>query len=223
MNHPNFNNRTSITYTVQDLAARYAHDLTQSFSAMRDCVLIGSSFGGVVAYELAQRLMDVGIMVKSMALLDSPWPGPSSSPVSLTAPAFLRNVFNIASSASPASKPLAPGTTEAERLHLAVEQALASGPPDEQSQVYKYDWQTMLALYVDNVLALRAYSLDVASKINIPCLYVKASHSDINNRCEEWGRILPKLSFEEVDAEHALVCQGKNGEDVAKFIATTIV
>lgn len=201
MNHPNFNDRISMMYTVQDLAERYAHDLTQSFSSMRDCVLVGSSFGGVVAYELSQRLMEAGIVVKSMALLDSPWPGLSSSPKALTALAFLQNVFNIASSTSPAVKSIEPGTTEAERLLLAVEQALATGPPAEQSQVYRHDWRTMLALYVESVLALRAYSLDDASKINIPCLYVKASHSDVNNRCEEWEQILPRLSFEEVDTE----------------------
>ncbi|KZP12421.1 hypothetical protein FIBSPDRAFT_798902 [Athelia psychrophila] len=221
--HPNFRGRASMAYNVQDLAQLYARDLTQSFGSMSECVLVGASFGGVVAWDLSQRLAQMGVVVKSIALLDSPWPGPSSSPQALTASAFLQNVFSITSSTDASSEPESSDTSEVGRLLSAVGLALSTGPPAEQAEVHKHDWQTMLALYVEAVLAVRAYSLDDSSKLDIPCVYVKASHSEVSDRCEQWGKILPRLSIGDVDAEHASVCKGKNGEDVAKFIADTLL
>lgn len=227
--HPNFGGRTSKTYSVEDLAKLYAHDLKQSFSSMKECVLVGASFGGVVAWDLSRTLSQAGVVVKSIALLDSPWPGSSSSPEALTAPAFLRNVFSITSSATATSDSEtsdvfpASYSTEVERLSTVVGQALSTVPVEDKDRVQKYDWRMMLALYVESVLALRAYSLDNTSRLDIPSLYVKASHSETSDACEQWGRVLPKLSVKDLDAEHALICKGKNGEDVAAFIAETLL
>ncbi|WNG56962.1 acyltransferase domain-containing protein [Archangium gephyra] len=61
--------------TVEEMAAHYL-EVLRSVRPSGPYLLVGASFGGAVAYEMARRLSAEGHPVPLCALLDSPGPGP---------------------------------------------------------------------------------------------------------------------------------------------------
>ena len=59
--------------TVQAAARAYLHELA-SLRAVDGVHLVGHSFGGWIAFEMALRLQEAGRRVHSLTLLDSEWP-----------------------------------------------------------------------------------------------------------------------------------------------------
>ena len=47
-------------YTVIDLGDLYAWDFQHTFGEMKECVVIGTSFGGIVGVEAARCLVQDG-------------------------------------------------------------------------------------------------------------------------------------------------------------------
>jgi pimeloyl-ACP methyl ester carboxylesterase len=233
LEHPNFSRPGSETYSVRDLSELYACDLKRSFDTMRECVLVGASFGGIVAFELSQTLLQSGILVKSISLVDSPWPGSDSTVQALSGSAFLRNVFGVI--ADPDLPPPADSgdyffgeinmhssishSSEVERLTSAVSSALSGVPSQEKEKIEKYNWRGLLAVYVENVLALLGHSIDNSLRLDVPALYVKATRSCTVDCSPQWAAVLPRLSVTEIEAEHALSYTGKNGGEVARLIS----
>ncbi|KIK03065.1 hypothetical protein K443DRAFT_491447 [Laccaria amethystina LaAM-08-1] len=85
-------------YSVVNLGDLYARDLQHTFGGMKECVVIGASFGGVVGVEISRCLVRGGIAVKSLNLLDSPWPTLSESlEGALTSRALVSNLFGNSS------------------------------------------------------------------------------------------------------------------------------
>ncbi|CAK5278814.1 unnamed protein product [Mycena citricolor] len=79
---------------INELATRYVKDMPPT---CRDVVLVGASFGGLVATAMLGPMQEAGIQVRAVALIDSPFPGSTSADVLLTADAFVRNVFSAES------------------------------------------------------------------------------------------------------------------------------
>jgi thioesterase domain-containing protein len=71
--------------SVQALADRYAETVLDTHGRGRLC-LLGWSFGGVVAHEIAVRLGEIGVPVPVLVLVDSWLPGTDSMP---TGPALV--------------------------------------------------------------------------------------------------------------------------------------
>jgi thioesterase domain-containing protein len=94
LEHPNYVQPTSRQYSVDDLSELYLTALKQYSGAIKECVLVGASFGGVVAVKLATELPQHGFAVSSIALLDTPWPG-SLSAGAFSVHGFLRDVYGI--------------------------------------------------------------------------------------------------------------------------------
>ncbi|MFB6373362.1 MAG: alpha/beta fold hydrolase [Bradymonadaceae bacterium] len=67
---PGFGAKDAIPESIDRLAQHYVEDLSE-ISRLDECRLIGWSFGGVVAFELASALRDHGLQVDHLCLLDA--------------------------------------------------------------------------------------------------------------------------------------------------------
>jgi amino acid adenylation domain-containing protein len=81
---------------VEEMAEAYVREI-QALRPKGPYLLAGQSFGGLVVYEMAQRLVAAGQDVRMLALLDTYGPGYRTFPSSLhRAESHLRNVWNLA-------------------------------------------------------------------------------------------------------------------------------
>lgn len=231
--HPNLNLNASgptpaTPYSVSELADRYADDLARI--GVKEVVLVGSSFGGVVCVELARLLLQKEAMtVKGVALLDSPWPSMDVAVEALTWRAFLRNLFDVTSAEADAQ--IGPGSAlemslsahaaAVETLTAEITAALALVDGSQRAAVERRDWKKLLTIYAENVLALGEYSQQgpiPGLETRAPSLYVRAG-SRSSEHVDSWGGVLEGMRVEEVDGGHAGVCSGERAGRVAAFLA----
>ncbi|MFK4691298.1 thioesterase domain-containing protein [Streptomyces pristinaespiralis] len=107
---------------VTALAARCLDELAAAGAVAEPFTLVGWSFGGVVAYEMAARLHAAGEggAVRDLVLLDSIAPVPAFKRTDeLMEPAMLLDWFAMYLAAK-RGRPLALGLSAAERRHLAA-------------------------------------------------------------------------------------------------------
>lgn len=70
---PGFEGEQAPLARIEDMATRYLHAMRQR-QAQGPYLLGGASFGGLVAFEMAQQLLAMGQQVKLLFLLDTPGP-----------------------------------------------------------------------------------------------------------------------------------------------------
>jgi thioesterase domain-containing protein len=220
--HPNLlhdSKSLTTTYSVKDLSQLFAQEMISIFSAVKGWIVVGASFGGVVAVDLAKELRVVGKEVKSLILFDSPWPGADSARDSLTATSFVRNVFGIMLSEHQTT-----GTDEetfnVEHLHSSILRAQERLSPDIKDVMESSDWKKLLPVYVENVLTLRAHEFSSSEELDFGGAYFVAQRGDIGKRnVEKWKRMLPNVAFHELEASHADLYVGENAGLVGNIVS----
>lgn len=215
--HPKFVRPSSETlrYSVEDLASLYVAVLEQYSQKINKCVLVGASFGGVVAVEMAKRLSSREITVSSLVLLDSPIPGSSSAAEKdLSMGSFLKNVYNVHYTDLTFWTNGTASAFNITQLETFLTTAAARDPALIDS-IIKSDWKTLAKVYSENVSALMGYSVDGVS-IEIPALYIHAGAEGLST---PWTNVLSCLSVGYIDAPHALIYSGDHAERVADMIA----
>jgi acyl transferase domain-containing protein/thioesterase domain-containing protein len=158
--------------TVEDMAAHYLAQV-KSVAPRGPYLLVGSSFGGVIAYELGRRLSLEGHAVPLCALLDSPGPGYLPPPFADEADevaAFVRDWLAIA------PEQLRGGSV-AEKLRRVLDEAARGDVPIGFSSID--EGLRLLAVWRANVEALRSY--DAPAWPHGELQYVRAAERDPRN------------------------------------------
>jgi acetoacetyl-CoA synthetase len=118
-------------HRIEDMAAYYLDALNQ-LQLQGSCVLIGYSFGGLVAFEMARRLSEAGKNVALLVLVDT-YPHPRYLPTDQRIRLFSKRVLgHIHSMAKmPIRRAMAYFTDGVERrLHIAESHRLRTLPPE---------------------------------------------------------------------------------------------
>ncbi|CAK5263677.1 unnamed protein product [Mycena citricolor] len=176
---------------INELATRYVKDMPPT---CRDVVLVGASFGGLVATAMLGPMQEAGIQVRAVALIDSPFPGSTSADVLLTADAFVRNVF------SAESRPAL--SAEEATLDLATFAARHGS-----------DIRALAGTYEKNVKAMAEWL--PSGPYATSALYVAATAGEVDER---WEAAFSGMSVERVEGEHAGAWIGDNAVKVAGWI-----
>jgi thioesterase domain-containing protein len=197
---------------------------------MREVILVGASFGGVIAFELSRSLHAAGAepRIKALALLDSP-----CLPVAIKPSAhdFLRDLFGIPTSidAIPQS-PECSGDggasvwdAQVSRLASEVEDILKNASAHDRARVQRHDWRKLLDVYVENVLALNAHHSTNQAVFDCPALYVRATSSAFTKQAERWSMNVPSIKIVDVESTHSDVCAGPLGEEIAAELSALIL
>ncbi|CAK5278577.1 unnamed protein product [Mycena citricolor] len=177
---------------INELATRYVKDMPPT---CRDVVLVGASFGGLVATAMLGPMQEAGIQVRAVALIDSPFPGSTSADVLLTADAFVRNVF------SAESRPAL--SAEEATLDLAAFAARHGS-----------DIRALAGTYEKNVKAMADWL--PSGPHTTSALYVAAATDEVDER---WKAAYSGMSVERVEGEHAGAWIGDNASKLAGWIA----
>ncbi|KAF9522313.1 hypothetical protein CPB83DRAFT_887614 [Crepidotus variabilis] len=216
--------------SVKDLGQIYANDLIYLFKGMKECVLIGASFGGLVAVELYQQLTEEGIIVKSLSLLDSPWPTRKATSNLLKPSTIIRNLFgNMAKDAlfnhldhrvadlSPPESYDIP--SQCAFILSSIHNALSCANPKDRAVIERHDWKALIPVYIENVHATRDFAISDDLHLDVPTLYVRAALTSVINRLDKWKTVFPKLNVHEVEADHASFYSGTYAKTVATLIS----
>jgi len=158
--------------TVEDMAAHYLAQV-RSVAPRGPYLLVGSSFGGVIAYELGRRLSLEGHAVPLCALLDSPGPGYLPPPFADEAEEvaeFVRDWLAIAPERLR-------GGSVAEKLRRVLDEAARGDVPIGFSRVD--EGLRLLAVWRANIEALRSY--DAPAWPHGELQYVRAAERDPRN------------------------------------------
>jgi thioesterase domain-containing protein len=137
--------------TVEDMAAHYLERI-RSVQPVGPYLLVGSSFGGMIAYELGRRLSLDGQAVPLCAMLDSPGPGYLPQAFSDDAESVAELVRGGLSIAPDQLR----GLSVTEQLQLVLEKAARSGVQLAFSSVDQ--GRHLMAVWRANSEALHAYS-----------------------------------------------------------------
>ena len=239
LEHPTFASQSSSqqegelrikTYSVVSLGDLYARDLQRTFGVMKECVVIGASFGGVVGVETSRCLVRDGIAVKSLNLLDSPWPAPSEIlEGALTSRALVANLFgnSVGNALSFSNSDLVCANAEPDDISSSlisiISAALSDASPSEREAVEKYNWKALVPVYVENVYALREFSFPADIGLDVPAVYVRAILGGVSSGLDHWKIALPQLVVHEIDADHASFYSGSYAETVGAMISDNVV
>lgn len=239
LEHPTFASRSSYQqesklrmkkYSVVNLGDLYARDLQHTFGGMKECVVIGASFGGIIGVETSRCLVRDGIAVKSLNLLDSPWPALSESlEGALTSRALVANLFgnSVGNALSLSNSDLIYANAEPDDISISlissISAALSEASPLEREAVEKYNWKALVPVYVENVYALSEFSFPADIGLDIPAVYIRAILSGVSSGLDHWKIALPQLLVYEVDADHASFYSGRYAEMVGAMILDNVV
>jgi thioesterase domain-containing protein/malonyl CoA-acyl carrier protein transacylase len=137
---------------VAEIAGRYVTAI-QTIQQHGPYLLGGFSFGGVVAFEIAQQFQAAGELVDLLTLIDTPWPG--TIPDDLDAErAVVELLLNADPGTTAAIEQIWQGAPE-ERLRACLEyaQRVQRFPPDFELPAF----QRLIEMLLGHLQALRSY------------------------------------------------------------------
>ncbi|HEX4494362.1 MAG TPA: non-ribosomal peptide synthase/polyketide synthase [Thermoanaerobaculia bacterium] len=181
---------------VEDMASLYVESLL-AFRPQGPYLLAGSSFGGLIAYEVASRLRALGREVALVALLDVSAPGPSVEAEYDGEAKGELAIFNYVTGGDP-TMPLERLRTLApeERLELILQRGRENGAFAASFGVPELRW--LVEVVSANQRAIRAY-VPAASDLRVTFLHAAASESS----AESWsGLALGGVEVHEVPGNH---------------------
>jgi thioesterase domain-containing protein/acyl carrier protein len=189
---------------IEDAAARYAGAVAGAVPA-GPLDLLGWSYGGLVAYEMARKLREVGREVRTLVLLDVPAPGERVQEGE-EAPAVAR--------AASASWGLELAEHDAHEVAVAARAAGAVPADVDDGQVAA--WLTGVAARMDAVEAYRPRPYE--GKV----VLVRGTESDIGRTRDEllgWRRhVTGSLALEWAPGSHYSVVRGAGARAVAAIV-----
>lgn len=184
--------------TVEAMAQRYADELESEVRGS-SCILLGWSFGGVVALELAHELSGRGVDVSRVVMLDTY--SPVMAPDRDELEEWARFAADLASTVGLASDQFA---NYADKVMLGDfdtrVQGLAEAAREWSAGAFTLDEPTIRALFKvfdDNYRAYRTHS---PKRTELPVTLLQATRVDPRDR--GWGAVLPKLNVVMLETDH---------------------
>jgi thioesterase domain-containing protein len=212
-------------YSVNDLGKMYANDLKRLFETMKECVLIGASFGGVVAVELYQHISEAGILVKSLNLLDSPWPTSESIVDVLKPSSVISNLFGDRVRDALFKHPHVTGQfppdipSQCASMISIINDALTHTNSDDRDAFERHDWRVLIRVYIENLHTLRKFTFSQDLRLEVPVLYFRATLNEASAGLDLWKVAIPQLSVHDIEADHASLYSGVNAQKVSVLIS----
>jgi thioesterase domain-containing protein len=226
--HPSIDSNLN-PYSVSDLGELYADDLKGLFKTMKECVLIGASFGGVVAVELYQHISEAGIRVKSLNLLDSPWPTSESIADALKPSSVISNLFGDtvrdALFKDPHVADEFPTDISSQCISMIsiINDALSQANPADRDAFERHDWRVLIRVYIENLHTLREFAFPQDLRLEVPTRYFRATLNEATSaETDLWKVAIPQLSVHDIEADHASLYSGVNAQKVSKLISENV-
>ena len=195
--------------TVEAMAQRYVDELESAHGPLDGCELVGWSFGGVIAHEMARVLHDRGVDVAHLYLIDAWTPAAQPPPVWTAFEQFAIDIaaqFGVSVDSLQAARYREGG--EFERLASVLPSAASASPPELRDR---------FATFSRN---LAAFDRHKPSAIAVPTTLFCATHDDVGSQDRGWGAVSEAaLKIIAVDADHYGIMRGS----FARMIATQIV
>ncbi|PSF38570.1 non-ribosomal peptide synthetase, partial [Aphanothece hegewaldii CCALA 016] len=169
--------------SVEEMAQYYLEAI-QTVQPQSPYLIGGWSFGGLVAYEIAQQLQKQGETVSFLGLIDTHIP--DDEPLNLEHPLnLLADLFNIE---RPEIEPEYVNLSQEEQLIYAFEIAQKTNliPDDFDLEQAQYLWQ----VYQKNVMALNAYKpQSYTGQITLFQATENTLAQEIQNNLEKWSEL----------------------------------
>lgn len=190
---------------IQDMAAHYLAEVRkiQSHGPYR---LLGYSFGGLIAYELAHQLMAAGEAVSYLGLIDTTCnPAP-------TAPDSTSSILRMSRLAG-----LAVDEAEIEAIPAGERFAWLAKLACDESAVLPCDAKQYFALLVGNHVANNAYQ---PPRSSLPVHLITAVRNRLPhpNPTLGWDAVARNLHVSQVDAFHNDIIVGPQASQLTKII-----
>ena len=218
-----------VPHTIVEAAAKaYIKDISYQIQDMGSCHLVGHSFGGWVAFEMALQLTAMGVEVKTLSLIDSEDPS-SVSERSMNHLDNLQHLIKVLEQSSETSLNLPRESfldlTEIERLSLIHSRMISVGllPANSKLQVVKGIVRTFLSnLNTD---------YNPSSSFTGRTLLLTAEEQDdediddntvSNEPKQNWVGHAPNLVEGKVEGNHMTILKKPNVKTIAKYIEAGI-
>jgi pyochelin synthetase len=194
-------NQHNVMNSIHEMLDVYLQEI-QSVQPSPPYRLGGWSMGGVIAYEAAQRLIQQGLEVESLILIDSPAPVRSGSPE------YNKMVSWFVSDVAEAGQPLELSCFQTGRIYedLVIESLREAQQLGFIPSGNVEDLRPLFDVFQCNINALHKYQA-LPLKADIPCLLIMATQN-VQERVasesrEMWRSLLPKETlFYEVEGNH---------------------
>jgi thioesterase domain-containing protein len=194
--------------TIEEMAERYARILSER-DAAQPCELIGFSMGGLIALEVAARLLQRGVPVRLVGLIDPPVPG---SLVEVDPAWTLRG---IAEGLGVATLEEAETDDVEQLIELLLDGARAAGTLP--STFTMQDMHRTLDLHRVNRRAAVDYL--PAQPLPMDVRLLGAGVSELDRKLAGWAPFVAgRIRGEAVEADHATILAGPNAATVSAIL-----
>lgn len=213
LNHPTHPNPGGNSLSVAELAHHFTNTLRSHLTAS-PLTLIGASFGGIIATEMAQIIRNDNLVSSDdlmLVLLDSPAPriNEISSSISVTpisdSEEANRSSIGSSPSSSRGSQCSPPSSLTTSR------ESLPSNIPTSK------DDSAVDALQTEDILALRELEAP-KQPLEIKSLYVGSEETWTEQTRASWNALLPSCRFEKVPGGHVSIWHGETVEKVVEMM-----
>lgn len=203
--------------TVADLATRYLRAIAAERPGEPIC-LLGWSFGGVIAYEMAQRLERAGTPARQLIVIDTPALGRAPMPAQRAVlRRFLADLTGVAPfSEQPeldralAGRPA--GEPVEDTFAALIEQGVLPADLDDDTLTQRYQ------VFHANVTAL--YDYQPAGRYHGPMVAMSARESP--EEAMDWSALAPGVTAVPLPGDHYTIWQGENLVVLAELISRSL-
>lgn len=197
LEHPNYVRPGGTSYSIEQLAAQFVAAIdSQSLNSKR-YVLIGASFGGVVAFQMIRTLLSSRSKSPAdvqLVLLDSP----AAAQVVIDGPA---KVLQEEEDSDITNKEPSPPVADPAVSDVQAENA------------------TALAGYEAAAIGIGIGTQDIDALYIAACSTAAAKTDNLQGRGETyWSGVLSKMSVERISGDHMDIWRGPNAASTVRFI-----
>ena len=213
---PGFDGVREPVGSVTELGAEYAETLLE-FHDGGDFLLLGWSFGGMIALDLAARLTAAGAKVPHVVLVDVGLPGKSDPPSDQEMTRHFLRDFLLALGSSPAGlAPLLAGLPPDAAGEAAFEAAAAAGTlPAELDVELLTERYTVFRAHLE-----AAYGFEAPEPYQGPVTHLLASDSGPPSPL--WSTLAPALTEHVLPGDHYSIWTGESLPRLAHLIGAAL-
>ncbi|WNV87077.1 alpha/beta fold hydrolase [Umezawaea sp. Da 62-37] len=210
---PGFDNDRTPVPSLTALAEEYV-GILREFRPEGPYLLFGWSLGGLVAFEMAKRLVEAGAEVGLLFIVDAGMPIVMDLPPEReTLVRYIRDMAGTSNESPPGLDELAAGWPDDADPEVVFEQVEAAGILPEEIDAYVLGEQYA----VFHALLEGFYSIDVAGTYEGPAVHVLAEHSPTEDM--RWDKRLPDLVEHTVaDSTHHSILTGDALAELVRLV-----
>ncbi len=212
------NTKNKNTPTVEELAALYIIEIKKTQPKGPYC-LAGLSFGGVLAYEIAQQLTSAGETIKTLALFDSILPRSIKRKLSLTLKHHFNRIRsdNITHIKQGLVRRLRRSLNGSKQFNSEPNNNGAAAPKENIAFIREQSYIAAIKLY-DKVIQPYTGTVHFFCAENKESLVVGRT---IEQACG-WDKVTDKLIVHDIEGDHLEIIQGNSAKKIASIISNSI-